>query len=166
MNTIEYGPRISLIAALASNRVIGKDNQLLWQLPSDLKRFQKITNGHPIIMGRKTFESIGRPLPKRTNVVITSQEDYHPEEVIVVHSLMESLILAPDLDEQEVFIIGGGQVYAESLGYADRLYLTIIDHDFEGDTVFPEYQEQFGTLVEEKIWQEGEFTGKYLILER
>ncbi len=166
MNTIESGPRISLIAALASNRVIGKDNQLLWQLPSDLKRFQNITNGHPIIMGRKTFESIGRPLPKRTNVVITSQEDFHPEEVIVVHSLMESLILAPDLDEQEVFIIGGGQVYAESLGYADRLYLTIIDHDFEGDTVFPEYQEQFGTLVEEKIWQEGEFTGKYLILER
>ena len=117
-------------------------------------------------MGRKTFESIGRPLPKRTNVVISSQENYQPEGVTMVSSLMEALILAPELNEEEVFIIGGGRVYTESLGFADRLYLTLVQGEFEADTFFPEYQEQFGTEIQRESWQEGECSGEYIILER
>ncbi len=164
--SLDVKPVISIIAAMGSNRELGKDNQLLWHLPADLKRFKSITQGHPVIMGRKTFESIGRPLPKRTNVVISSQENYQPKGVTVVSSLMQALILAPELDEEEVFIIGGGRVYAESLGFADRLYLTLVHGEFEAGTFFPEYQEQFGTVIEEKSWQEGEFSGEYLTLER
>lgn len=163
---INVKPIISIIAAIGSNRELGKGNQLLWHLPQDLKRFKSITQGHPVIMGRKTFESIGRPLPKRTNVVISSQQDYQPDGVTVVSSLMEALILAPDLDEEEVFIIGGGRVYAESLGYADRLYLTLVDGEFEADTFFPEYQEQFGTEIQRESWEEGGFSGEYVTLER
>ena len=163
---INIKPIISIIAAIGINRELGKDNQLLWYLSQDLKRFKAITQGHPVIMGRKTFESIGRPLPKRTNVVISSQENYQPEGVTVVTSLMEALILAPELDDEEVFIIGGGQVYADSLGYADRLYLTLVDGEVEADTFFPEYQEQFGTEIQRESWQEGDLSGEYITLER
>jgi dihydrofolate reductase len=165
----ESNPRISMIAAVAANRVIGAKNDLIWRLPEDLKRFKKITSGHPVIMGRNTYLSLGRPLPKRTNIVITSNENFAkevPEGVIVVNSLMEALVIAPDLDEKEVFIIGGGRVYAEALGFADRLYLTLIDKDFEGDTVFPDWTEQFPTVIEEEAFEEEEMAGKYVILER
>ncbi len=165
MNT-DSNPRISIIAAVAANRVIGNKNELIWHLPEDLKRFKNLTTGHPIIMGRKTFESIGRPLPGRENIVITSQEDYQPEGVTVVHSLMEALILAPELDSEEVFVIGGGRVYAEALGFADRLYLTVLDQEFEGDTIFPDWSEQFECVVSEEPFAYNELSGKYLTFER
>lgn len=165
----ESNPRISMIAAVAANRVIGAKNDLIWRLPEDLKRFKRITSGHPVIMGRNTYLSLGRPLPKRTNVVITSSEEFAkevPEGVIVVKSLMEALVMAPDLDDEEVFIIGGGRVYAEALGFADRLYLTLLDQEFEGDVWFPDWTEQFQNVIEEEEFIEGEITGKYVTLER
>jgi dihydrofolate reductase len=165
----ESNPRISMIAAVAANQVIGAKNALIWRLPEDLKRFKKITSGHPVIMGRNTYLSLGRPLPKRTNVVITSSEEFAkqvPEGVIVAKNLMEALVMAPDLDEEEVFIIGGGRVYAEALGFSDRLYLTLLDQEFDGDVWFPEWREQFQNVIEEEEFEEGEVTGKYVILER
>lgn len=127
---------ISIIVAIARNGVIGGDNSLLWHISEDLQRFKRITTGHPVVMGRKTFESLGRPLPKRTNVVITRQKDYHAEGCTVVHSLDEALKLFPP--QEEVFIIGGGEIYRQALPIADRLYITHVGHDYRGDTHFPD----------------------------
>ena len=146
-------PKISLIVAISKNRAIGKDNKLLWYIPEDLKRFRAITNGHPIIMGRKTFESIGKPLPNRTNIVITRDENYKPEGCIVTHSLNEAIekakhlpfakLAAVNLANQftdEIFIIGGGQIYEQAMPLADKLYVTVIDTNVtDADTFFPEY---------------------------
>ncbi len=139
---------ISLIAAIGRNNELGKNNQLLWQMPADMKHFREITSGHPIIMGRKTFESIGRPLPNRQNIVITRDQNYLSHGVDVVHSLDEALRLTSALngkrfeetqDEIEVFIIGGGQIYKEAISRANRLYITRVDVASEGaDTFFPE----------------------------
>jgi dihydrofolate reductase len=127
---------ISIIAAMGSNRVIGRCGELPWKLPVDLERFRVITTGHSVIMGRKTYESIGRPLPNRRNIVITRQPGYHAEGSVVVSRLQQALDLAGG--EDEVFICGGGEIYLEALPLADRLYLTILATDFEGDTRFPE----------------------------
>lgn len=129
---------IALIVAMAENRVIGKNNDLIWHLPADLKHFKNLTTGHPIIMGRKTFESIGKPLPNRTSVVVTHQQDYQPEGCVVVHSLEEAIERAQELG-QEVYIIGGAQIYRQSLPLADTIFLTEVHHSFEGDTFFPEF---------------------------
>lgn len=137
--------RISLIAAMASNRVIGRDNRLPWHLPTDLKRFKRLTMGHALIMGRKTFESVGRPLPGRSNVVVTRQEGYAPEGVRVVHSIEEALQASQG---DEVFIAGGGDIFQQVLPVADRLYLTIIEEAFPGDAYFPEYDESQWRLVD------------------
>lgn len=126
---------ISIVVATARNNVIGKRNALPWDLPNDLKHFREITSGHTIVMGRKTFESIGRPLPRRVNIVITRQANYKPEGVIVVGSLEEALAKAGD---GEVFIIGGGEIFKEALPRVDRIYLTRVDADIEGDVFFPE----------------------------
>lgn len=126
---------ISIIVAVAQNGVIGADNKLLWHISEDLQRFKRITTGHPVIMGRKTFESLGRPLPNRENVLITRRKDYSPEGVRIAHSLEEAAGLFPS--DEEVFIIGGGEIYRQALDIADRLYLTIVKHDYEGDTHFP-----------------------------
>ncbi len=127
---------ISIIVAIAGNGVIGGDNSLLWHISEDLQRFKRITTGHPVVMGRKTFESLGRPLPNRVNVVITRQADYCAEGCRVVHSLDEALMLfAP---QEEVFIIGGGEIYRQALPLADRLYITRVMHDYSGDTHFPD----------------------------
>ena len=128
---------ISLIAAMGKNRVIGKDNSLPWKLPEDMKRFKEITSGKPVIMGRKTFESIGRPLPNRLNIIITRDKNYKAEGCIVVHSINEALKAAEG--NSEVMIIGGEQIFREFLPMANRMYLTLIDEDFEGDAYFPEY---------------------------
>jgi dihydrofolate reductase len=128
---------ISLIAAMARNRIIGKDNTMPWHLPADLGHFKRVTMGKPVIMGRRTYESIGFPLPGRKNVVITRNAEYAPEGVIVVDSI--DAALAEVRDAEEVMIIGGGQLYKEMLPHADRLYLTLIQADIEGDTVFPDY---------------------------
>jgi dihydrofolate reductase len=127
--------RLSAIVAMATNRCIGRNNTLPWRLPADLKRFKQLTLGHTLIMGRKTYESIGRPLPGRTTLVVTRQRDYAPEGVQVAHSLEEALELARG---DEVFIAGGADLYRQTLERVRRLYLTRIDREYAGDTFFPE----------------------------
>jgi len=131
-------PLISLIAAMANNRVIGKDNQMPWHLPADLKHFKAVTLGKPVIMGRKTYESIGRPLPGRRNIILTRDQDYTVNGCESVSSLEEAMAQLKDVEE--VMIIGGGYLYSQTLSQADRLYLTFIDLDVDGDTKFPEFE--------------------------
>ncbi len=130
-------PRVSVIAALAKNRVIGIENRLPWRLPEDLAHFKALTLGHPILMGRKTFESLGRPLPGRTNVVITRNRDYRPEGCLVADSIPAAIALCGEADE--VFFIGGAELYAQVIPLADRLYLTEVDVEATGDAWFPEF---------------------------
>jgi len=128
---------VSAIVAAARNRVIGKDNQIPWYLSSDLKYFKRTTLGHHVIMGRKSFESIGRPLPKRTNVIITRDPYYAVSGCLVARSIPEALQMALDNGESEAFIIGGGQIYQQSLPYLQRIYLTEVEAEPEGDVFFP-----------------------------
>jgi len=130
---------ISLIVAMDRNRVIGFHNRLPWHLPSDLKHFKAVTMGKPIIMGRKTFESIGKPLPGRRNMILTRNKDYNANGVDVFSSLQEALAAVEDL--KEVMIIGGGSIYSEALPFASRIYLTTVDYQFAGDTFFPKIDE-------------------------
>jgi dihydrofolate reductase len=130
-------PRVSVIAALARNRVIGIENRLPWRLPEDLAHFKALTLGHPVLMGRKTFESLGRPLPGRTNVVITRNPGYRPEGCVVAGSIPAAIDLCGEADE--VFFIGGAELYAQAIPLADRLYLTEVDVDANGDAWFPDY---------------------------
>lgn len=130
-------PTINIIVAKAENNVIGNKNQLIWHLPNDLKRFKQLTTGHPIIMGRKTFESIGKPLPNRTNIVITRNTVWTAEGIVTVHSLEDAIQLASRADS-EIFIIGGGNIYEQALDLADKLEVTEVHQDFEGDAHFPE----------------------------
>jgi dihydrofolate reductase len=127
---------ISLIAAMARNRVIGRDGDLPWRLPEDLRHFRALTIGKPVIMGRKTCESLGRALPQRRNLVVTRQKDYKAAEGFTVCTSLEEA-LAACADAPEIMVIGGAEIYAQALARADRIYLTVIDHDFEGDAVFP-----------------------------
>jgi dihydrofolate reductase len=127
--------RLSAIVAMASNRCIGRDNTLPWRLPADLQRFKRLTMGHTLLMGRKTYESIGRPLPGRTMLVVTRQQGWAPEGIEVAHSLEEALARARG---DEVFLAGGAQLYEQAMDRVGRLYLTRIDREYEGDTFFPE----------------------------
>jgi dihydrofolate reductase len=158
---------ISIIVAVAENNVIGKDNSLIWHLPRDLKHFKETTSGHYIIMGRKTLESNGRPLPNRTNVIITRDENYKAEGCIVVHSLEDALEEAKN--DSEAFIIGGGVIYEMAMPLVDRIYLTKIHHTFEGDTYFPEIKMDEWKVTEESFFEADE-KNKYpftiLILDR
>lgn len=130
---------LSLIAAIGKNNELGKSNQLLWQLPDDMKHFKELTSGRAVIMGRKTFESIGRTLPNRMNIIITTNPNFVANGAIIVSSLTEAIAKAKEDTDGEVFIIGGGMIYAEALPIADRLYLTHVDTDFpDADTFFPE----------------------------
>ncbi len=139
--------KLALIAALANNRVIGKDNQLIWHLPEDLKHFKKLTTGHHIIMGRKTFESIGKPLPNRVNIVISRNETFRAPGAFLVSSLDQAIKKArPDALP---FIVGGATIYKEALNYVTDMYLTIIDKDFEGDAYFPKFKESDWQIVSE-----------------
>lgn len=130
--------RLSLVVAASENNVIGKDNQLLWHLPNDLKFFKNTTWGMPVIMGRKTYESVGKPLPGRTNIVITRQEDWSAEKVIAVKSMDEAIEQSSSIDAREAYIIGGGEIYKQSMDIADRIYITRVHAVLEGDTFFPE----------------------------
>ena len=141
---------ISIIVAVSENGVIGKDNQLIWRLPDDLKRFKKLTTGHPIIMGRKTFDSIGKPLPGRTSIVITRNQDFFMDGIIAVHSLEKALEEAKKLDTDEVFVIGGGEIYKQVLSVVDRLYITEVKTIMEGDAFFK--------IAEPEKWIESERT--------
>lgn len=131
--------KISLIAAMAKDRVIGKDNDMPWHLPADLQHFKKVTLGKPVIMGRRTFESIGRPLPGRRNIVITRNVNWSHDGVEVVSSTEMAMSLVVDVEE--VMIIGGGKIYEQFLPMADSLYLTFIDLEVDGDTCFPDWTE-------------------------
>ncbi len=136
---------VSMIAAVAENRVIGKDNDLVWHLPDDMKYFMETTSDHFVIMGRRNYESIPhkyRPLPKRTNIVVTRQSDYEAPGCIIANSLEQALALAEEQQQEEVFIIGGEQIYAQALPKADRLYLTEVKAAFDGDTFFPVFDRQ------------------------
>jgi dihydrofolate reductase len=134
--------KISIVAAIGSgNRALGKDNKLIWAIPADLKRFKQLTTGHPIIMGRKTFESIGRPLPNRTNIIITRNADYKIDGCLITNSLEAAISKAREIDQQEIFIIGGAEIYKQALPFTDKLYLTIIQEEKEGDVFFPDYSE-------------------------
>ena len=135
---------ITLIVAMGKNREIGKENQLLWHLPKDLKHFKELTSGHPIIMGRKTYESIGKPLPNRTNIVISRKNDWFEEGILIVGSIKEAVKFAKKIDE-EVFIIGGGNIYEQTIDLADKLEVTLVDAVLDADTFFPK--------INEKVWQ-------------
>lgn len=161
-------PRVSIIVAVAgSKRVIGKAGGMPWNIPEELKRFREITMGHPIIMGRKTHESIGKALPGRANIVISRESNYVSEGTIIVHSLDEALRLAQNQPgNDEVFVIGGGEIYRQALPLADKLYLTVIDREIEGDTFFPDYSD-FKKVVWQSEEQESDgFKYRFLELER
>ncbi|MEH7381894.1 dihydrofolate reductase [Bacillus sp. JJ1533] len=127
---------ISLLLAMDKNQLIGKDNDLPWRLPADLAYFKRVTMGHPIIMGRKTYDSIGRPLPGRENIIVTRDTSYKAEGCKVIHSIDEIVEMSKETD-QELFVIGGAEIFKEILPYSERLYITEIDEEFEGDTYFP-----------------------------
>ena len=143
---------ISVIVAVAENGTIGDKNTLLWHITEDMKHFRQLTSGHPVVMGRKTYDSLGRPLPNRRNVVITRQP-LQIEGCEVVHSLEEALDLFTS--DEEVFIIGGAQIYAEAMPLADRFYLTVVEHPYEGDTCFPEWDRTMWKLVAEERLEQG-----------
>jgi len=160
---------ISTIVAVAKNNVIGKDNDIPWYLPADLKYFKKITTGHHIVMGRKCYESIGRPLPKRTNVIVTRNPFFIATGCLVTHNVAEAVQLAEANGEEEVFIIGGGQIYEIALPHVDRIYLTEVDLEVEGDIFFPEINQKEWILIEETKCQadeKNEYDYTFKILER
>jgi dihydrofolate reductase len=128
---------ISLIVAASTNNVIGKNNQLLWSLPNDMKFFKNTTWAMPVLMGRKTFESLGKPLPGRLNIVITRQQDWKPTGATIVHSLEDALKAAAAADYNEAFVIGGGEIFKEAMAVADNIYLTRVDAELDGDAFFP-----------------------------
>ena len=143
-------PRISIIAAVGKNRELGKNNELIWRISPDLKRVKELTTGHPIIMGRKTFESIGKPLPNRTNIVVTRSQ-LSIEGCIIVDSLENGIEEAKANDTEEIFIFGGASLYEEALPLTNRLYLTVIDAEERGaDVFFPDYSEFTKIIAEEK----------------
>ncbi|MBP3317631.1 MAG: dihydrofolate reductase [Alistipes sp.] len=144
---------VSIIVAVAKNGVIGDKNSLLWHISEDLRFFKQTTSGHPVIMGRKTYESLGRPLPNRTNVVI-SRTATAIEGCTVAHSLEEAVAMFPH--DEEIFIIGGAQIYALALDIADRIYITRVEHEYEGDTSFPTWDESQWHLVHSERHECGE----------
>ena len=155
---------ISIIVALDKNRGIGKNNKIPWHIPEDLKHFKEITMGHPVIMGRKTFESIGRPLPDRTNIVVTRDVNFKAPGCTIVHSLDEAINKAKEIVE-EIFIIGGAEIFRQSIDKADKLYVTIIDKEFDVDTYFPDYEQKFMKVAEVKQ-SNNDFSFQYIVLKR
>ncbi|MEK7507909.1 MAG: dihydrofolate reductase [Patescibacteria group bacterium] len=162
---------ISLIAAMGKNRVIGKGGALPWKLPADMKRFRKLTSGHPVIMGRKTCESIGRPLPNRMNIIVTLRAGYSAPGCEIVSSLEEGISRARlAAGSDEIFIIGGGEIYKQAIDrdLAEKIYLTVIDKDFDGDAYFPEIDESKWKLVkreERELDTENAYHHSFLIFE-
>lgn len=160
---------ISAIVALGENRVIGVDNRLPWHLPADLKRFKTITTGHPILMGRKTFQSIGRALPHRTNIVITHDKNFFEKDVIVVNSIEEGLYQAKQLETKEIFVIGGAQIYQQALPYLERIYLTVVHCQPAGNAFFPELIESEWREIESITYpadDKNNYAYSFLTLER
>lgn len=137
---------IIIIAAVGENNALGKENKLVWHLPNDFKRFKSLTTNHHIIMGRKTFESFPKPLPNRTHIVISRQENYHPEGCTVVDSMEKALGMCPD--NEDSYVIGGGEIYTLAMPYTDIIELTRVHHTFDADAFFPEIPKEQWQLVE------------------
>ncbi|MBK9328934.1 MAG: dihydrofolate reductase [Sphingobacteriales bacterium] len=159
---------ISIIVAAAENGVIGKDNRLLWKLSSDLKRFKNITTGHFIVMGRKTFESIGNPLPNRTSLIISSNFRSAFENCLVFPTINEAIVYAAKQQQDEIFVVGGGEIYRQTLPLANKIHLTIVHTEIEGDTHF-DYDDS-NWVVKHKEFvpkdEKNEFDSTYIILQR
>lgn len=143
-----------MIAAVAENNALGKNNDLLWHLPNDFKRFKEITSGHHIIMGRKTFESFPKPLPNRTHVIISRQNDFEHEGCIVVQNIEKALSACPV--NENLYIIGGGEIYQQSISFADQLDITRVHHSFDADVYFPEIDPEIWELTSETFHQKDE----------
>jgi dihydrofolate reductase len=140
---------IIMIAAAAENNALGKNNDLVWHLPNDFKRFKALTSGHHIIMGRKTFESFPKPLPNRKHVIISRQVGYNPEGCIVVNSMEKAIEACPQ--EEDVFIIGGGEIYSLGIAFAEKIELTLVHHSFEADAFFPVIKEEEWELTQSEL---------------
>lgn len=158
-------PKISIICAIAQNRAIGKNNKLLWHIPEDFKHFKEKTSGHVIVMGQKTFESIGKPLPNRTTIVISNDPNCKIDGVIMCGTFDQVFQKARELEKDEIFICGGGSVYAQTIGMADKLYLTVVKKDFDADTFFPEYDE-FKKVISRRDSRDENFEYTFLELEK
>jgi len=141
---------LKILVAFDENRVIGKNNTLIWHLPADLKRFKTLTTGHVIIMGRKTFESIGKPLPNRTTIVISRQADLKIEGAIIAHSVEEAILKAKSITREDIFIVGGAEIYALSLALADHILVTQLHDIFDGDAYFPEIPSESWEVTEKE----------------
>ncbi len=160
---------ISIIVAIAKNKVIGNDNKLIWRLSDDLKRFKRLTTGHTILMGRKTYESIGRPLPKRKNYIITRSKEYVVDGGYVFHSIGDAIEAAKEEGEDELFIIGGGEIYKEMLPMANKMYLTKVHANPKGDTFFPKFDEEEWDIINDKAHladEKNEYNFVFIDLER
>lgn len=163
---------ISIIVAIAQNNAIGKNNQLLWHLPADMKIFREKTTGHCVITGRKNYESIPekfRPLPNRTNIVITRQHNYAAPGAIVVSSLQEAIEKAKATGDDEIFIIGGGEIYAQAISIADKIYLTKVHHSFDADTFFPQLNMNEWEIISSSLFpadEKNSYAFSFLVLKR
>lgn len=164
-------PIISIIAAIGSNRELGKNNALLWHISEDLKRFKKLTQGHTVIMGRKTYESLPGPLPDRLNIIVTANPDYSINDSInqsintkvkVCMSLHEAISYAKQKEKNEIFIIGGGEIYRQAIKLSDKLYLTLVEGTYDADTFFPDYSEFSHEIFRKESEQNGT---KFVFLE-
>ncbi len=160
-----FTPRMSMIVAVDETRAIGKNNKLLWNIPEDLKRFKELTTGHAVIMGENTYYSIGRPLPNRTNIVVTLNQELVIPGCQVVHSIDEAFATAKEKESDEVFVIGGASIYKQCLPLVERLYLTLVKGVHEADTFFPDYSE-FTKVVSQEKSGNREYQYIYFILER
>jgi dihydrofolate reductase len=161
--------RISIIAAMAENGVIGRGGQLPWRLSADLQRFKRLTMGRTLIMGRKTWESIGRPLPERRMVVVTRQSGYRADGVEIVGSLSDAFQIARAAGDEEAFVIGGADIYRQSLPFTDRIYMTLVLADVEGDTKFPEVDWDTWARIDSKTHEadeKNEYSTVFHVFER
>ncbi len=163
-------PRVAIVVAVGKNRELGLGGKLLWHIPEDMKRFKALTLGHPVIMGRKTFESIlailSKPLPGRTNIVVTRDQSWNHEGALVFHSLEEALAKARELDAEEIHIGGGADLYAQALPFVGRLYLILIDDTKEADTFFPPYEDIFTKEISRETHEHEGLKYTWVTLER
>jgi dihydrofolate reductase len=161
--------RISIIAAIGRNRELGvkSTNDLPWHIPEDMRYFRDMTRGHTVIMGERTFQSLGKPLPNRKNIVLSNDESFHPEGVMVARNSEEALKMARDMEKEEVFVIGGSMIYSLFLEKSDRLYLTLVDAEFpDADVFFPSYKEIFTKVISEKKSSDKHFRYMFVVLEK
>ncbi len=159
-------PPICAIACMAKNHVIGDKNQMIWHIPEDLKHFKNLTMGKPIIMGRKTYLDLGKALPGRTNIVLTTQPDLELDDALVCHTTEEALALASKEDPSEIMITGGGEIYRLFMPYYDKLYLTLLDKDVAGETTFPEWPQEEFVITDQRASSDANFNYEFITYER